>query len=64
MWFIPKDDKDTRKTVESKSQKNLDQEKYFEKYAKIVGDKSGINAAAIAQSNKSYGMGNYLSYRR
>ena len=50
--------------MKSKSQKNLDQEKYFEKYAKIVGDKSGINAAAIAQSNKSYGMGNYLSYRR
>lgn len=36
---------------------NKEQEKYFEKYAKIVGGNSGVNAAHVTKSNKSYGMG-------
>lgn len=36
---------------------NMEQEKYFEKYAKIVGDSSGLDAAKLTKSNKSYGMG-------
>lgn len=35
---------------------NMEQEKYFEKYAKIVGDSSGLDAAKLTKSNKSYGM--------
>ncbi|XP_002162038.3 sperm-associated antigen 7 homolog isoform X1 [Hydra vulgaris] len=31
-------------------------EKYFEKYAKIVGEDSGLNAAVATKSNKAYGM--------
>lgn len=36
--------------------KNAEPEKYFEKYAKLVGEESGLNAAKKATSNQSYGM--------
>lgn len=32
-------------------------EKYFEKYAKLLGEESGLDAAKIAKSNEAYGMG-------
>jgi len=35
---------------------NNQTEKYFEKYAKILGEESGLDAAKIAKSNASYGM--------
>jgi len=35
---------------------DMEQEKYFEKYAKIVGEDSGLNSARLAKSNESYGM--------
>ena len=37
----------------------IEQEKYFEKYAKIVGENSGLDAAKLTVSNKSYGMGEF-----
>ena len=36
---------------------NKQPEKYFEKYAKILGEESGLDAAKIAKSNEAYGMG-------
>lgn len=33
-----------------------EQEKYFEKYAKIVGGSSGLDAAQITKTNTTYGM--------
>ena len=45
----------TRKRRSKNSE--VEHEKYFEKYAKIVGENSGVDAAKITKSNKSYGMG-------
>ena len=36
--------------------KNAEPEKYFEKYAKIVGENSGLDAAIITKTNQAYGM--------
>jgi len=49
---------DVQKNTRKRRSKNTEQEpeKYFEKYAKIVGQNSGLDAAKITKSNKSYGM--------
>ena len=51
----------TNQSTEHSSRKrqsiSVETEKYFEKYAKIVGEDSGLNAAVMTKSNKVYGMG-------
>jgi len=49
---------DVQKNTRKRRSKNTEQEpeKYFEKYAKILGQDSGLDAAKITKSNKSYGM--------
>lgn len=49
-------DKEERPIKRKRTNKPTEPDGYFEKYAKIVGEDSGVEAAHITKSNSSYGM--------
>ena len=54
------EEQERQSTTPRKRNQSKEPDKYFEKYAKILGGDSGVDAAKVTKTNAAYGMGKYI----